>query len=629
MCHVEVPCGDESFVKAEGGNVAILFALVLVPILGIAGAALDMSSARSARAELQNRVDGAALAAAQKLGESNGAVKETLAAHFDGQAVSGAKTINWRHEISDDRSSLTVTADAQVETSLLGVMGFKTLSVDVKSEVTYGVEEAEIALALDVTGSMSGHVPTLRKAAQGLLDEVFDGSADPSRVRAAIIPYVTTVNVSGIPGHLAMMDTRARARFHGENFEKVRFRDSRCDPPKKKKKDKPKKDNNSKTSKNKPKKPKTPGKPKDPGTPPSRDLGSLMPVDTDSHYAGLFDRAVDGVDTFFDLIGPTAAQADPWPYGSGPEQDDPRDCVQYTPDKINHFDLFRAMDVDWRGCVEARPEPYDTADVAPNPANPDTLFVPYLWPDEKKFSVNKSHNSYFSEKAVKGIIPTWVKERNWDSLQQAWIWKYRELDPKIKTGATRQQGPNAACPDPIVPLTNKQRKLERAVAGLRSYALSGTNSSAGMAWAYRALTPGAPLTEAKPFDSKFVKKVIVLMTDGDNDFVGQKTGNESDYTGYGYLAKKRLGTDDLVEAKKVLNAKLAAICREVKAKPNEIVVFTVFFDPGTGVLTPEAEEAVKGCASRPDYFFNADSSDALITAFETIGNQINALRVSR
>ena len=48
----------------------------------------------------------------------------------------------------------------------------------------------------------------------------------------------------------------------------------------------------------------------------------------------------------------------------------------------NRFELFDKMNVDWGGCVESRPYPYDVTEAAPTSANPDTLYVPYFAPDE-------------------------------------------------------------------------------------------------------------------------------------------------------------------------------------------------------------------------------------------------------
>ncbi len=51
---------------------------------------------------------------------------------------------------------------------------------------------------------------------------------------------------------------------------------------------------------------------------------------------------------------------------------------------MNIFSLYNNLPADaaWRGCVEARPEPYDIDDTAPTAGTPATMFVPFFSPDE-------------------------------------------------------------------------------------------------------------------------------------------------------------------------------------------------------------------------------------------------------
>ena len=61
--------------------------------------------------------------------------------------------------------------------------------------------------------------------------------------------------------------------------------------------------------------------------------------------------------------------------------------------------------VTWAGCVEERPDPYMTTDTAASTTTPDTLFVPYFYPDvhtatyssyNKRYSYGSSTNTYIS-----------------------------------------------------------------------------------------------------------------------------------------------------------------------------------------------------------------------------------------
>ena len=384
-------------------------------------------------------------------------------------------------------------------------------------------------------------------------DAAVEGEHQDS-VKIALVPYVTAVNIGSHPSRMDWMDVAGDAKFHGENFEKVRFYDKRCDPPPPPVVAMPKPKPTPTPTPPKPSEPKPPAppKPKPPAPPPSPDLGSAEELLPKSKFAAdgkalqqaALEAARMGLDVLLHAIRRSPAQAGPrsWPYG---EVDSPPDCTKEfrTPAKVNHFDLFAAAEVPWKGCVEARPYPYDVTDEKPVVGTPDTRFVPYFWPDEPESSAPNIRNTYLIDNAT---MPGWVKNNTDGALKQAWVWKYNK-GPKPKTDDVSflTIGPNAACPDPVVPLTSNRAKLTGALDSLRAYAASGTNIGEGLAWAWRLVSPGEPFTEGAPYGPTN-KKYIVLMTDGFNEVVPQSVSwNKSDYTSVGYAAKARLGTTDL------------------------------------------------------------------------------------
>ena len=367
---------------------------------------------------------------------------------------------------------------------------------------------------------------------------------------------------------------------------------------------------------------------------------------TGTHEAGAYEVAADAImlDMVIDrtqavlgavwqALGPSQAHAAGiWPYGPRPTNSSPIDCSRRTPDPVNHFDLFNAMNEPWAGCVEARPEPFDTSDTPPG-GNPDTRWVPYLWPDEAD-GVNgavptaHSRNDYLP---TNGLHPSWLT--NWSNHdRQFFLWKYNVAD--TGNGVNRdyssfiERGPNAACPEPIVPLTDNRAALDASIAGLRSVGASGTNSAMGMAWGWRVLSPGAPFTEGLPYSPDDTRKIIILMTDGVNDVTEQQNSyNRADYGAYGYLAQGRLGSNRAA-AQNRLDDKLREVCEEVARPGVEILVYTVMFDP-LGGLPPSLANLYRDCASEPAMFFQASNSSDLITAFNDIAADIRRLRLTQ
>jgi len=57
------------FVGADDGNIAVIFCIALVPILGFVGAAVDYTRANSARSSMQAALDSTALMLSKDLSE--------------------------------------------------------------------------------------------------------------------------------------------------------------------------------------------------------------------------------------------------------------------------------------------------------------------------------------------------------------------------------------------------------------------------------------------------------------------------------------------------------------------------------------------------------------------------------
>jgi hypothetical protein len=156
---------------------------------------------------------------------------------------------------------------------------------------------------------------------------------------------------------------------------------------------------------------------------------------------------------------------------------------------------------------------------------PNTLWVPYLWPDEDDRRGTFTTNSYFPNIR----FPSWVRNGS-DWMNQGWVWKY-QARPTIDLNARMQQGPNASCPPALMPLTNNRTPLDTLVANLRTYGSGGTNTAEGLAWAWRAISPGAPFDEGRPYTDRENRKIIVLMTDGANFVSTQSTVTTEPTTG--------------------------------------------------------------------------------------------------
>jgi Flp pilus assembly protein TadG len=190
----------ERFITDRRGNVAMLFALSAFVLIGFVGAALDFSRVMTLRMAAQNALDAATLAAAElqsRGGASNADLQRVAVAMFDANMSNAADHVCAAPAITRDAASGRVSIDMSCDmpTSLSGLLGFPRLTFATASTVEYARAKLDVALMLDVTGSMSGQkIRDLKSAAKLLVDTVVDPSGDGEDVRVALAPFSASVN---------------------------------------------------------------------------------------------------------------------------------------------------------------------------------------------------------------------------------------------------------------------------------------------------------------------------------------------------------------------------------------------------------------------------------------------------
>lgn len=192
-----------SFCQDQRGSVAIMFGLSAMVLAMFAGVAIDYSRINNERSRVTAAVDAAALAAGKAMLDgrlSDDEVKDLARTFFD-QNVTGTNmgfgTLE-RLEIELDRASnaVQIEADVKVEMTLTRVAGFDNVVIPVRASTKVDDQDIEIALALDVTGSMAGRkITDLKSAANDLVDRLLENNSASSRVRMALAPYSAAINL--------------------------------------------------------------------------------------------------------------------------------------------------------------------------------------------------------------------------------------------------------------------------------------------------------------------------------------------------------------------------------------------------------------------------------------------------
>ncbi len=188
------------FGRARDGNIAITFALTLIPLLAFVGAAVDFSRANSMKASLQAALDSTALMASK-----NAASISSTQLQTDAQAYflalftrPEAKNIKVTASYSNDGgSSVLISGTVDMDTEFMAILGYKTITVAGTSTTKWGSSRLRVALVLDTTGSMAsdGKIDALKTATKNLLTQLQSAASTDGDVYVSIIPFSKNVNL--------------------------------------------------------------------------------------------------------------------------------------------------------------------------------------------------------------------------------------------------------------------------------------------------------------------------------------------------------------------------------------------------------------------------------------------------
>lgn len=200
------------------GNIALLFGLLVLPILIAAGVAIDLQRAGQVRAAVQEAADAALLRAARvRTGKPNATDAELTAL---ARRIFNAATINtdginitkFQIIYNPATDTFTLDVDGSLDTSVLGIAGVYITPIDTISEVKLGKPPfLEIVMALDNTGSMNqqGKLRDLKDSAKSLVEALF--SNPDAVVKVGLVPFAQYVNVGTVNAGKSWMQTTPNA----------------------------------------------------------------------------------------------------------------------------------------------------------------------------------------------------------------------------------------------------------------------------------------------------------------------------------------------------------------------------------------------------------------------------------
>lgn len=636
------------FRSDERGVFAVIFGLMAIVLVAMAGAAVDYTSLENARARTQIALDSAALGLQPKIFAATPPTEDALktqATELITERLNDSSLTASATAATFDVGSGTLHLEATVSVPMAFVqlVGITNITASVVSEATRKRLNLEVAMVLDNSGSMGSNsrMTNLKKAAlcamnvlYNALDECTDAkvtatnglAATESNIWVGIVPFTGFVNVGAANKTATWMDTNGLSSIANDNFDS-----------------------------------------------------------------------------------------------------DDNDATPYT-GTVNRFSLYTAMGVTWRGCVEARPYPYDTDDTEPSTTDPDTLFVPEFAPDTPDSGgysnnykndrpatcTNDDAGTWVDTRVKTNCTATWgnnaseatkastytacsgtptitLSQTNWDGsaaspvattapasmpdrngvaipascaesyasvktskkgdpnrykLTYANTCSYQFPDRVLQerlckyTGSASGGSPNQDCPtNALTPLTGTKATVKAAIDAM--YPQGYTNIHQGTIWGFHMLSPTEPLTQGKAYEDA-TSKVMIVMTDGENtvDSYGANMNNADTFQAYGWPGAPsatggvsyngRIFSNDYPEPSSDEEVTASMDSRTLEACTNaklndKITIFTI----GLSAPNQKTIDLLTDCATVPENAYFPTDPTKLTEVFKTIADQLSNLRLSQ
>ncbi|HEX4302666.1 MAG TPA: TadE/TadG family type IV pilus assembly protein [Rhizomicrobium sp.] len=203
-----------AFLRNTDANVAMIFAISIIPVTIAAGAGLDLTRAMIVKSNLSEALDAAALSVGGQTTMTTAQMQTQAQNYFNANYKADANYgTPAAVAVSVSGQSITVTSSVPMPTTLMGVAGIHTVTISSSSTVVWGQTKLWVSLVLDNTGSMcqtdtnpnasspctnppsNSKIAALKSATHQLLTMLQSASANAGDVQVAIVPFSKTVNV--------------------------------------------------------------------------------------------------------------------------------------------------------------------------------------------------------------------------------------------------------------------------------------------------------------------------------------------------------------------------------------------------------------------------------------------------
>lgn len=629
------------------GSAVVYVAAIAVPLVSIVGVSIDAARGYLVKSKLSQALDAAGLAGGRvALSPTR---DDDIRMYFNtnfppGYMEAALGTNDPQIAMDANAEELTLSATATIPTTFMRILGQNDMTVRASNVIHRTVKGMELALVMDNTGSMASNSRmTLMKAAASDLVNILFGSRETApNFWISLIPYVAVVNIGTQHADWTFTPTYVATTINSMVSKKTAITNS--------------------------------------------PLTWRVLVTTAQPHGFYNGQLIDisGVTgstvyngRFMIRTSETGAPTTPaaMPHVTDPITDATRQFVYYIDPTIANFPSSGSFNTGgalgsdgpstsgvsravirpqysypsgaWKGCVEARDTVANESVDAEVLPSTDKWRRSY-WPSTRD-PASGQHVRFYTVAGValrEGSNPR-VTDNPWGNGASP------TTNENYNAG-NGAYGPNLGCGPAITSLQPYKSKALTAISEMQPWSRGGTMANLGLAWGWRVLSPNwrglwggdTPASYPLDYNSALVDKVVVLLTDGNNEWYdypcrppgnadsgcnsappggmdGDPLPSDADYTAYGRLAEGRVGTTDNPTARTTINTRMTELCTAMKGKG--IIIYTIVVE----VTNTATQTLYSNCATKPEFAFIAPSASDLTLIFREIATQLTNLRLAR
>ncbi|WP_085901166.1 vWA domain-containing protein [Kiloniella majae] len=193
-----------SFCACDRGSIFINFGMVVIPLIGMVGLGVDIGRGYVVKARLSQALDASALAAAP-YADDVVKLQAEFTKYFDANFPSDFMGVDISLEtpvVGNNGTTVTVSASAILDTTLMSVLGRETMSVAASAEVTRLITPLDVVVSIDTTGSMGAsdgtgtRLSSAKEASTILVNKLFGNETESENLQVGLVPWSAAVNVA-------------------------------------------------------------------------------------------------------------------------------------------------------------------------------------------------------------------------------------------------------------------------------------------------------------------------------------------------------------------------------------------------------------------------------------------------